>query len=100
MNDDQRFPPTVFFPCFSLPCLALLPGHEVFAVLTHIDAYTPEGSDDSDSEEEEQQNAALENSTQETSSRREKNSSSQKPLEAGAGEFDREAELPGIVSLW
>lgn len=76
----------------------------MFAVLTHIDAYTPEGDDDSDSEEEDgigtsaaaDQRAVLESSAEDGPA----SSARKSPLAAGEVEFDREAELPGIVSLW
>lgn len=52
-------------------------------MLTHIDAYTPEGDGSSDSEEDEVGASATAEQQQ-----------------AGGEEFDREAELPGIISLW
>ncbi|CAM9692941.1 unnamed protein product [Ectocarpus sp. 12 AP-2014] len=119
-------------------------GHEVFAVLTHIDAYAPDEDDvstSSDWEEEEEgteaeteaetatEEGSLEQSAEaspggggsnKASSNAQESSlnghegasnaktSSSSGMEhpsndnesAGAGEFDREAELPGIISLW
>eukprot|EP00752_Nemacystus_decipiens_P003389 g3136.t1 len=90
-------------------------GHEVFAVLTHIDAYAPDDDDD-DSEGSEaaaSEQVFLENSAQGRSSNggngengtshlgdREKESSAGGKTLEGGEEFDREAELPGIIALW
>ena len=121
-----------FFPPSSLPLFPSsaicppcgVPGHEVFAVLTHIDAYEPDSDDDDDDEDDDEEDGAaaaekeqafLENSAssngngsgnghgnvgEESSSGGggKNGSAGGKSLEGG--EFDRETELPGIISLW
>eukprot|EP00903_Cladosiphon_okamuranus_P014536 g13483.t1 len=88
-------------------------GHEVFAVLTHIDAYAPDSDDDDDSDEGSDGSGAaaseqvfLENSAGSRppgggggGENGESSSGGGKTLEGGS-EFDREAELPGIIALW
>lgn len=60
-------------------------GHEVFAVLTHIDAYAPEEDSDEDDEP----------STESSGD----HSAGKSPANGTSG-FDREADMPGIISLW
>lgn len=69
----------------------------MFAVLTHIDAYTPEDDDEDDGEdgsgEGEGDSTGIPGGEGET------------PSEAADGSwtgdgFDREADMPGIISLW
>ena len=60
----------------------------MFAVLTHIDAYAPE--EDSDEDE----------SSTESSAENAGDISAGKPPANGASGFDREADMPGIISLW
>lgn len=71
-------------------------GHEVFAVLTHIDAYTPE---DDDEEEEDGSGEGDGDSTGIAEGERETPSEAADGSWTGDG-FDREADMPGIISLW
>lgn len=70
----------------------------MFAVLTHIDAYSPD--DDSDVEDGEGESGRDFNGAgggeEEGQASREYSAATEKE---GTG-FDREADMPGIVSLW
>lgn len=119
----------VVTPCTASPLRFIpvpsfaFPGHEVFAVLTHIDAYAPDGDDEDDDDDSDDSEAAaseqvfLENSAESRSpgggsgggngENGESSSGGEKENSAGGGkifeggsEFDREAELPGIIALW
>eukprot|EP00904_Undaria_pinnatifida_P014066 jgi/Undpi1/9790/HiC_scaffold_27.g12245.m1 len=63
-------------------------GHEVFAVLTHIDAYAPDGDSDEDEQSEEHSGESS------------GENSAGKPSAGGASGFDRDVDMPGIISLW
>lgn len=140
--------PLCSFPSYPNTLAHLVAGHEVFAVLTHIDAYAPyDDGDNSDSEEEEgegigesegeeaevaaatEENFLEKSATESTAgsgvttseegsyfaggkdsysngrdnslTRTESSSTIGKEVSpSSGGEFDRETDLPGIVSLW
>lgn len=75
-----------------------IPGHEVFAVLTHIDAYSPD--EDSDAEEDEAADGVANvEGSHERSGEGYGKMEGNDAVGDGSG-FDREADMPGIVSLW
>lgn len=81
-------------------------GHEVFAVLTHVDAYTPDDEDDSDAEDEDPLDEENEEHFVEQSGERSPEAEGNNETESGSGTagegsgFDRETDMAGILSLW
>ena len=57
-------------------------------MLTHIDAYAPDGDSDEDEQSEEHSGESS------------GENSAGKPSAGGASGFDRDVDMPGIISLW
>lgn len=71
----------------------------MFAVLTHIDQYAPD--DDSDDDDDDDDNDD-DNDNNEAGDKRDhppEQNAGERTVVGGTG-FDREADMPGIISLW
>ena len=78
-----------------------LAGHEVFAVLTHIDAYSPDDDDEDDEEDttDPDEDGGGEGEDTSGSLGEEKPAEKRASTDGTGTGFDREA-MPGIISLW